>query len=195
MISFSGTSGLSLASFSGPAARPSESPQEKLFVRLDANHDGSIDQAELTSAMSSTPAAVTSASSILSAASSLDGDGSGTIEMSELQSGPQALLDALRAQIAASESTAAGSHRDRSDEDLFAKIDSNADGAIDESELDAYLIEQTSSTKADDPKGSNARNTANADSLGSIQVLLAQYTSSNGGYGSSLTHSLLSVAA
>lgn len=146
--------------------RDTQALQEKLFAKLDANGDGGIDQSELGDFLSFAASASGGTSQVDSAqlVKSLDADGNGALSKSELADGAKSLFDALRSQLMSSGTSAGVTAADQSaPAELFAKIDSNSDGAIDKDELGAFM-------KANRPPQPHG-----AGLMGRIESLLDQY--------------------
>lgn len=128
--------------------------QQKLLAKLDTNGDKSIDKNELKSFVDfvstqtgGTSTADTSAASSTDALfSTLDSDSDGSISSTELADNGKALFDQLRDQLRNSQLSSSEAppppppmHGDESD--MFAKIDANSDGSIEESELTSFISE------------------------------------------------------
>jgi EF-hand domain pair/EF hand len=148
--------------------RDTQALQEKLFAKLDVNGDGGIDQSELGDFLSYAASSSGGTSQVDSAqlVKSLDSNGDGAISKSELADGVKSLFDALRSQLTASGAAAGARPAGKSDPaELFAKIDSNGDGAIDKDELGAFM----EANRPPPPHGGGL--------LGKIESLLDQYRS------------------
>lgn len=127
--------------------------QQKLLAKLDTNGDKSIDKNELKSFIDfvSTQTGGTSttgtstASSTDALFSTLDSDSDGSISSTELADNGKALFDQLRDQLRNTQLSSSEApppppmHGDESD--MFAKIDANSDGSIEESELTSFISE------------------------------------------------------
>ena len=143
--SVSNSAMFSAAMLSGSQCRGScdtEALKEKLFTKLDANGDGGIDKSELGDFISS--AASRAGSGTADSAelfSSMDCDGDGAITSSELSEGVKSLFDELRMQLmtGAGKATEQEVVDEPDAEDLFARIDTNGDGSVDQSELGSFL--------------------------------------------------------
>ncbi|MEJ0039175.1 MAG: EF-hand domain-containing protein [Gammaproteobacteria bacterium] len=194
--SISGSAALSAAMASSTNLRPTESAQEKVFARFDVNHDGGVDQSELSEVLSSMGSSGSEGSTVDTTTlfQSLDSDSNGTINGSELESDAQSLFDALRAQLAEPDSTSQAARPGKSDADMLAKVDLDGDGSVDQNELSAFLDRQNE-PKADDPKSAAASSAAPSDVMGGIAALLAQYRSNALTFVGSSTSSGLSVSA
>lgn len=122
--------------------RDTQALQEKLFAKLDVNGDGGIDESELKDFLSFAASASGGTSQVDSAqlVKSLDSNGDGAISKSELADGAKSLFAALRSQLMSSGATGGAKSAEKPDPaELFAKIDSNGDGAIDKDELGAFM--------------------------------------------------------
>jgi Ca2+-binding EF-hand superfamily protein len=118
--------------------------QEKLFSKLDVNGDGGIDQSELgdfldyvSSATGSTTQTDTS-----QLFKTLDADGDGAISKQDLTDGAQKLFEELRTQLASTQTEKADKSHKPDSKELFANIDANGDGSIDQSELSTFLSQK-----------------------------------------------------
>lgn len=172
--------------------------QEKLFSKLDANGDGGIDASELSDFMSyaatqgsgSTPQ--TDSAQLFN---TLDSDGDGSVSQSELAQGAKSLFDALRAQLMSSSDGASGaqassaSSADKPDaQSLFAQMDANGDGSIDQNELGTFM---SNAMPPPPPPGEGGQ----GGLFAKIESLLDQYRSTATGSSSAETTSSLAVAA
>lgn len=117
--------------------------QQKLFTKLDTNGSGGIDKTELSEFMSfaASQSGGTQATDSAALFSSIDSDGDGAISQTELSDGAKSLFDQLRAQLmtSANETSEPKPVEKPSSEDLFAKIDVNGDGSIDQDELGSFM--------------------------------------------------------
>ena len=156
--SVSGAAGYSAAAMQGAqcgsGSRGPQALQEKLFTKLDVNNDGGIDQNELGQFLDyvSSSTGSTSQTDTSQLFKTLDSDGDGTISKQELTDGAKKLFEELRAQLIGSKSGSANSStsatattdesQDAKKQALFAKIDTNGDGSIDQSELGTFLSQK-----------------------------------------------------
>jgi Ca2+-binding EF-hand superfamily protein len=134
------------AVFSSALLSGNQSLKEKLFTQLDTNGDGGIDKAELdellSKAASSRGAGAPDSADLFS---SIDADGDGAITESELSDGAKTLFDQLRTQLIAgaakgTENAFEKTFVEKPDtEELFAKIDANGNGSIDQDELGSFM--------------------------------------------------------
>jgi Ca2+-binding EF-hand superfamily protein len=192
--SVSGCAGYSAALQSASQARGMRDPaalQEKLFSKLDVDGSGGIDQSELKDFLSFAASSTQGSSQVDSAQafSALDSDGDGSVTSTELADGARSLFDALRSQLATSDSArpppppAPGSEQDAND--LFATMDANGDGAIDQDELGTFLSANTAQAAPERGGGF----------LGKLDSLLDQYRSTSTSTVDSTASSSLSIAA
>ena len=160
--SVSGAAGYSAAAMQGAqcgsGSRGPQALQEKLFSKLDVNNDGGIDQNELGQFLDyvSSSTGSTSQTDTSQLFKTLDSDGDGTISKQELTDGSKKLFEELRTQLIGSQSGSASSSttdstsataatdesQDAKKQELFAKIDTNGDGSIDQSELGTFLSQK-----------------------------------------------------
>lgn len=153
--------------------RDAQALQEKLFTKLDSNGDGGIDKTELSDFMSfAAQSSGTQATDGAALFSSIDSDGDGAITQTELSDGAKALFDELRAQLMTSgqETSEAKAVEKPNVEDLFATIDANGDGSIDQDELGTFM-----STNPPPPPGGSGGHGGGLFSR--IESLLDQYRS------------------
>ncbi|MEJ1962583.1 MAG: EF-hand domain-containing protein [Gammaproteobacteria bacterium] len=177
----SSSAGFSAAMLSGSQCRgprDSSALQEKLFSKLDVNGDGGIDASELGQFMDFATSSTSGASQAGGAADlfkSLDTDGDGSLSKTELSDGAKKLFDELRTQLISSASgtpdaKATANRPEKPDaSQLFATIDSNGDGSIDQSELGTFL----QSKPAGPPSGGHH----GGGVFSKIESLLDQYRS------------------
>ncbi len=108
--------------------------QAKMFAKVDANSDGSVDQAELKTMLSdvSKKTGVNIDSSVADTFTQMDSNTDGKLSSDELSKGMRQLMPPPStmdfAQTRSADSTKG------SQDDLFAKIDTNGDGSIDKAE-------------------------------------------------------------
>jgi len=209
--SVTSSAGFSTAMLSGSqcrGTRGSESQQadktalqEKLFSKLDVNGDGGVDESELNDFLSyaSSATGTSSTTSSTDLLESIDTDGDGSISKTEMADGAKSLFDALRTQLMSKSDEAAPPPPPSTDEasddqqQLFAKIDSNGDGSIDQSELGSF-VEQTKSQ--DGPQDAPpAGGPGGGGRFSMIQSLLDQYRSTSTDSTTESTTSSLSIAA
>ena len=144
-------------------SRDTQALQEKMFAKLDANGDGGIDKTELSDFMSfAASSSGTQATDSSELFSKLDADGDGAVSQTELSDGAKALFDQLRTQlmsaaaakasettststsetdaVSGSDSVSSATSTTKPDPtELFAKIDANGDGSIDQDELGSFM--------------------------------------------------------
>jgi len=105
--SVSSNAAFSSAALSGSQCRGTRDPQafqEKLFSKLDANGDGSIDQSELSQFVDFAASSTKSASAMSDSTGadlfqSMDTDGDGKLSKTELADGTKKLFEELRTQL------------------------------------------------------------------------------------------------
>jgi Ca2+-binding EF-hand superfamily protein len=123
-------------------AQGKQALQEKLFSKLDADGNGSIDKSELNNFMSFVSSAQgTQATDSSQLFSKLDTDGDGAVSQSELADGAKSLFQELRSQlITASSATSQAPTVDQTQLDnLFSKMDANSDGSVSKDELGSFM--------------------------------------------------------
>lgn len=130
-----------VSSSSDPWAAMKAQRQAKIFAKADANSDGSVDKTELTSMLNdiSKKTGVSIGGDAADTLSKMDGNGDGKLSSDELSKGMQSLMPPPSTMDFAqtrSADAASGSNSERtgSQDDLFAKIDTNGDGTIDKTE-------------------------------------------------------------
>lgn len=105
--------------------------RERMFSRLDANSDGSIDKTELTDAASTAGLSETETSQMVEQfMSDFDQDGDGAVTAGEAKTGFQAIASE-------SKSVLLQAQEDTRRAELFEKLDGNGDGSIDADEFAA----------------------------------------------------------
>jgi Ca2+-binding EF-hand superfamily protein len=116
--------------------------QEKFFAEADANGDGGIDKAELTTALDALAKKSGKAQSVDvdELFTALDSGGDGSISSSELSENARALFDKLRGQLGGPRHR----HEDGgppplSADDLLAQTDTDENGSISRDELSAFF--------------------------------------------------------
>jgi Ca2+-binding EF-hand superfamily protein len=151
-------------------SRSPQALQEKLFSKLDVNGDGGIDQSELGNFLDYVSSATgsTSQTDTSQLFKTLDADGDGAISKQELTDGAKKLFEQLRTQLASTQSDKTDESHKPDSKELFAKIDSNGDGSIDQDELSTFL-----SQKPEHGPGGHG----GGGLLGRIDSLLDQYRS------------------
>ena len=151
MSSISGVSG-SGGSWSSVADRFSQM-NSKMFAKIDANGDGSIDKSELQAAFdqiaSKTGGTALKADDLFSA---IDTDGDGKVSASEFEAGVKSLLP----QPSSTQEFAAQRSAGRSDA-LFSKLDGNGDGNLDVAVACKAAIPCRPPTRSAPPLRSSAR--------------------------------------
>src|SRR5512144_230096 len=124
------------------AAQGKQALQEKLFTKLDADGNGSIDKSELNDFMSFVASAQgTQATDSSQLFSKLDTDGDGAVSQSELANGARSLFDQLRSQLmtASSDSSQSPSVDQTRLDALFSKMDADGDGSLSKNELGSFM--------------------------------------------------------
>jgi Ca2+-binding EF-hand superfamily protein len=128
MISTSyGTAGSSTAALS--------QMRQQLFAKLDTDESGGIDKAEFLKGAGASESATDSTKETLATQlfESFDSDSDGKLTQDELETGFQKLSDAMRATLIQQQE--ASRPQPPSPEEMFAKLDSNSDGGVDEAEF------------------------------------------------------------
>jgi Ca2+-binding EF-hand superfamily protein len=168
--SVGGAAGYSAAAMCSAQSRGPAALQEKLFNKLDVNGDGGIDQSELGSFLDyvSSASGSTTQTDTSQLFKTLDADGDGAISKQELTDGAKKLFEQLRTQLASAQSDKADESHKPDPQELFAKMDANGDGSIDQSELSTFL-----SQKPEHGQGGHG----GGGLLGRIDALLDQYRS------------------
>jgi len=143
--------------------------REKLFSKADADSNGNVDASELQSMLTrlsgNSGTGDSSSSDATALLKKMDSDGNGSLGSTELDAGMRALTGPPPStmQFAQSRSGAAADSGDasaigptgRSGDDLFSKIDSNADGSIDAGELAAFEEKMTQALDGGDSTASS----------------------------------------
>ena len=151
--------------------------REKLFSKADADGNGGVDASELQSMLARLSGNSGTDDSSSSGAAALlkkmDSDGNGSLSSTELDAGMRALMGPPPStmQFAQSRSGDSGDSGDafaigstgRSGDDLFSKIDANADGSVDAGELAAFKEKLTQAMDGSDPSASSSASDANGD--------------------------------
>nr|WP_298687302.1 EF-hand domain-containing protein [uncultured Dongia sp.] len=119
----------------GPSSAALSQMRQQLFTKLDADEDGGISETEFVTGATSGSATAGSGTEALAKElfSSFDNDSDGKLTQDELESGFQKLSDQMRATLI--EQQQAARPQQPSPEDMLAKLDSNADGGVDEAEF------------------------------------------------------------
>lgn len=171
--------------------------REKLFSKADADGNGSVDASELQSMLArlsgNSGAGDSSSSDATALLKKMDSDGDGSLSSTELDAGMRALIGPPPStmQFAQSRSGASGDSGDasaigptaRSGDDLFSKIDSNADGSVDAGELAAFKEKMTQAMDGGDSSASSS--TSGDDSVGASAMLEKLDTDGDGKLGES----------
>jgi Ca2+-binding EF-hand superfamily protein len=198
--SVTGSAGFSTAMLSGSQQADKTALQEKLFSKLDVNGDGGVDESELNDFLSYAASATgsTSATSSADLFKNIDSDGDGSISKTEMADGAKSLFDELRTQLM-SKSGEAGPPppppAEDSDEQqqLFAQIDADGSGSIDQTELGTFLEQTKPQMTTQGPPPSGGPGGGGRFSM--IQSLLDQYRSTSTDSTTESTTSSLSIAA
>lgn len=111
---------------------------DELLSKLDTDGTGTIDQAELASAVKQVSAPDEDAAVLMTG---LDSDGDKLISKQELGAGMQALSDQFEASFNAAR-TSYGADAPPPAEEVFSLIDSDGGGAIGKSELEAFMSQK-----------------------------------------------------
>ena len=174
--------------------------QEKLFSKLDVNGDGGVNESELNDFLSYAASATgsTSATSTADLFKTIDSDGDGSISKTEMTDGAKSLFDELRMQLMSKGGEAAPPPpppaEDADDQQqLFAQIDVDGNGSIDQTELGTFLEQAKSQMTNQEPPPSGGPGGGGRFSM--IQSLLDQYRSTSTDSATESTTSSLSVAA
>ncbi|WP_374653745.1 EF-hand domain-containing protein [Dongia sp.] len=119
----------------GPSAAALSQMRQQLFAKLDANEDGGVDQAEFLSGAGVSESSTDTAKETLATElfNSFDSDGDGKLTQDELETGFQKLSDDMRATLIQQQE--ASRPQPPSAEEMFAKLDGNSDGGVDEAEF------------------------------------------------------------
>ncbi|WP_374306826.1 EF-hand domain-containing protein [Dongia sp.] len=122
-------------STAGPSSAALSQMRQQMFAKLDANEDSGVDKAEfLSGAGVSTSDTGSSKESLATQLfNSFDSDSDGKLTQDELESGFQKLSDQMRATLIQQQE--ASRPQPPSPEQMLAKLDSNADGGVDEAEF------------------------------------------------------------
>jgi Ca2+-binding EF-hand superfamily protein len=157
MSGISSLSGLSTVASTIGRSADSSKLQQKLLEKIDSNSDGSIDKTELSSFMEYVDSKTGSTGSDVDAVfKSLDADSDGSVSSDEFAANSDSLIDQLRDQLRSAQMGSGarpppppGPPPDEAgqSDDLFAKIDTNSDGSIDETELSTFFSQQEQQTE------------------------------------------------
>lgn len=122
-------------STAGPNAAALSQMRQQLFSKLDGNEDGGIDKAEFLSGAGVSESQTGTSQETLATQlfESFDSDSDGKLTQDELETGFQKLSDQMRATLIQQQE--ASRPQPPSPEELFAKLDSNSDGGVDEAEF------------------------------------------------------------
>jgi Ca2+-binding EF-hand superfamily protein len=109
--------------------------RQQLFAKLDTDESGGIDKAEFLKGAGASESATDSSKETLATQlfESFDSDSDGKLTQDELETGFQKLSDGMRATLIQQQE--ASRPQPPSPEEMFAKLDSNSDGGVDESEF------------------------------------------------------------
>jgi hypothetical protein len=124
--------------------------QTKMFAKADANGSGGVDKTELNSLfndMAQKAGSTASSTDTDKLFAKMDGNGDGTLSADELSTGMQSLMQPPPTTMdfaqSRSSSDAAGGG---AGQDLFAKVDTNGDGNINKSEMQALMDQMKGGT-------------------------------------------------
>ncbi len=131
---------------------------DKMFAKLDANGDGSIDKQEMATAFGSVSDKLFS---------KFDTNGDGSISKDESAAGLQSLHDELASHHMKMHKHHHGGGGNAAE--LFKSTDANGDGAIDQNEFTKLLNKQTPQASSD----SSTTGTSNDNSLNSAYIAFA----------------------
>ena len=122
-------------STAGPSSAALSQMRQQMFAKLDANEDGGVDKAEFLSGAGVSASDTGSSKESLATQlfDSFDNDSDGKLTQDELESGFQKLSDQMRATLIQQQE--ASRPQPPSPEQMFAKLDSNSDGGVDEAEF------------------------------------------------------------
>jgi len=166
MSSISGVSGLSNAWANAQANQNAQrnQMQAKMFARVDADSSGTVDKTELTSMLADISQKSGTTLDAEELFTSMDSDSNGSISSDELASGMQSVMPPpTTLEFAQNRS---GQNGDPSgDDNLFAKVDTNSDGSVDEAEMTAFTDKMKADTGMDSP---TSFATLDADSDGKL---------------------------
>jgi len=149
--------------------------QAKMFAKADSDGSGGVDKTELNSLFNDIAQKTGSTASSTDTDklfAKMDGNGDGTLSSDELASGMQSLMPPPPpppstmdfAQSRSSTDTAStGTTSTDTGDDLFSKIDSDADGKISKSELQAF-VDKINGTSTSDSTSSTASATSSTSS-------------------------------
>lgn len=118
--------------------------QQQLFSKVDSNGDKSIDETELKSFLDYVGEKTGSSIDSASALKALDSDGNGSISETELTDNASALFDQLKSQLMSSQMQMGHGGppppppSDEDSSDMFSSIDTDGDGSISKTELEAF---------------------------------------------------------
>ncbi len=148
--------------------------QAKMFAKVDTDNSGGVDQAELKTMLSdiSQKTGVSLGTDTAATFSKMDSNADGSLSSDELDQGMQSLMPPPPSTMDFAQSRGGdyGGGSGGSQDDLFAKIDTNADGSIDKTELQAL----TDKIKADTGKDASDL-FAKLDTDGDSQLTQAEF--------------------
>ncbi|MBI2255551.1 MAG: EF-hand domain-containing protein [Proteobacteria bacterium] len=107
--------------------------RQQLFAKIDTDKDGGIDKAEFLKGAGVSSTDSTKEKLATQLFENFDSDSDGKLSQDELETGFQKLSDAMRATLIQQQE--ASRPQPPSSEDMFAKLDSNSDGGVDEAEF------------------------------------------------------------
>jgi Ca2+-binding EF-hand superfamily protein len=128
-------------------------PKDKLFSLVDSDHSGGVDTTELQTLMDqvSKKTGVTNSNTAAELMTKLDTNSDGTLDGSELHGGITSIVQLPStmefAQARADNSSGATG---KAGDDLFSKVDSNADGSLSSSEFAALMDKMSASSSSSD---------------------------------------------
>jgi len=163
MGSISGVSGMSNAW--AQVTPPRNQAQDKLFSQVDADSSGSVDKAELNSMLSNIGQTTVSTQNSDQLFTAMDGNTDGDLSSDELASGLESLMTAASSTVdfASQRSEQTGA------DNLFSKVDKDANGEVDKSEMQAYTNKMQAETGLGSPTGFGELDTNNDGTLSTTE--------------------------
>jgi len=145
MSAISSVNGLSNAWASTSTQR--SQMQAKMFARVDTDDSGSVDQTELQTLLTDIRKKTGTTLDATVQFSTMDSNADGGLSGDELAQGMKSLMPPPPSTMEFAQTRGAGDQGDN----LFAKVDSNSDGSVDQTEMSAFTDKMKAQTGRDSP--------------------------------------------